>query len=90
MGQNGTMSAVSAQVAGLHIIWVHAKGVEREHTLLRRVLRRFQGGFRERVLRRVLRRGRAVIHSEEGFCKGVLGRGSEKGGFQSTPLRRAP
>ena len=46
-------------------------GVIRQHSVLRRVLRRFWEGFRGRVLGRVLRRGPAMAFT--------VNKGSEKG-----------
>ena len=92
-----THTRVSYQTITQQMFWVHNLDVVREHTLLRRVLRR---GFSEGLCRRFREGSQKVICS--GFQRRVLGRflevGSEKGSSRRCsegrntplPLRRAP
>ena len=66
--------------------WVHVWGLVRQHSVLRRVLRKFWG----RVLRRVLRRELAVGFAVKGSEKGVSRRCPERPLGEYDPFRRAP
>ena len=71
-------------------VWVHALRVVRQHTLLRRVLRRFWGGFEEEFSEGFLEGGLLWDYSNkgswEGFSEGVICKGFQK--VPRTPPRR--